>query len=263
SSNVAYGTRMAVDTFWLPLVAFHLCRNHFRLVSNGKSLLLSVVTLVFFLFVTGVFEFGTGVDLFAYKGSDIVREGERRVNGPFATDSSYSILCVMFFLFLLAAPRMLRLRFDRSAKMVYALALASAALGALLPVFRAVALALVVCWILLEWTARSNDAKSLQSILRFGSLIVMILIGSGALAALITPSAFVRRLTDPRTVFGRLATWQGAVEITLHKPVFGVGLGNYSEAYDATHYYSDQADEEVLDTRAAYYPHSNVLWISA
>src|SRR5215510_4265002 len=113
SSNVAYGTRMAVDTFWLPLVAFHLCRNHFRLVSNGKSLLLSVVTLVFFLFVTGVFEFGTGVDLFAYKGSDIVREGERRVNGPFATDSSYSIFFLMFFLFLVASTLFFRLRSDR------------------------------------------------------------------------------------------------------------------------------------------------------
>lgn len=263
SNNVAYATRMSVDTFWLPLVAFHLSRNHFRLASNGKALLLGAVALVFFLAVTGAFEFGTGLDLLAYKGSRIVREGERRVNGPFLTDSSYATISLMFFLFLMAAPRIFRLRFDRSGKLVYALAVASAALGALLPAFRMVALALVVCWMILEWTARSGDAKFLRRSLSVGLLIVASLIVVTLLAAVVAPSAFVRRLTDPRTAFGRLATWQAAVEITLYKPVFGVGLGNYSEAYDATHYYAEQPDEVVLDTRAAYYPHSNLLWISS
>jgi O-antigen ligase len=263
SSNVAYGTRMAVDTFWVPLVAFHLSRNHFRLLSNGKALLLGVIVLAFFLFVTGVLEFGTGVDLFAYKGSEIVREGERRVNGPFATDSSYAIICLMFFLFLLAAPRMFRLRFDRSGKLVYALALASAALGALLPAFRAVALALIICWIVMEWAARRGDARPPRHKLPVGSLIVATLVFAAALAAAVAPSVFVSRLTSARTAFGRLATWKAAVDITLSEPVFGVGLGNYSEAYDATHYYADQPDEEVLEVRAAQYPHSNLLWVGA
>ena len=263
SNNVAYATRMSVDTFWLPLVAFHLSRNHFRLASNGKALLLGAVALVFFLVVTGAFEFGAGLDLFAYKGSEIVREGERRVNGPFATDSSYAIICLMFFLFLQAAPRMFHLRFDRSAKLVYFLALACAALGALLPAFRAVALALIVCWIILEWTARAGDEKFLRRSLPAGSLIVAGMIVAAMLAAVAAPSAFVNRLASARSAFGRLATWQAAVEITFYKPVFGVGLGNYSEAYDATHYYAEQPDEEVLDTRAAYYPHSNLLWISS
>jgi len=263
SSNVAYGTHLAVDTFWLPLVAFHLSRNHFSLPSKGKALLLGVIALAVFLFATGVFEFGTGVDLLAYTGSKIVREGERRVNGPFLTDSSYAIICLMFFVFLMAAPRILRLRFDRSGKLVYALAVASAALGALLPAFRMVALALVVCWMILEWTARSGDPKFLRRSLPAGSFIVASLIVAAMLAAVAAPSAFVGRLTSARTAFGRLATWQAAVEITLYKPVFGVGLGNYSEAYDATHYYAEQPDEEILETKAAYYPHSNLLWISA
>lgn len=263
SNNFAYATHMAVDTFWIPLVAFHISRNHFRLLSNGKAFVLGVIALAVFLFATGVFEFGTGVDLLAYKGSRIVREGERRVNGPFLTDSSYAIICLMFFLFLMAAPRIFRLRFDRSGKLVYFVALACAALGALLPAFRVVAFALLVCWIILEWTARSGDTKFLRRSLPAGSLIVASVIVAAMLAAVAAPSAFVSRLTSARTAFGRLATWQAAVEITLYKPVFGVGLGNYSEAYDATHYYAEQPDEEILETKAAYYPHSNFLWISA
>jgi O-antigen ligase len=77
------------------------------------------------------------------------------------------------------------------------------------------------------------------------------------------PSITGSRLTDPRTAFGRLATWQAAAEITLDNPVFGAGLGNYSEYFDTSHYYADEAPEEVLDTRAVDSPHSNLLWISS
>jgi O-antigen ligase len=60
-----------------------------------------------------------------------------------------------------------------------------------------------------------------------------------------------------------LATWEAAAEITLDNPVFGAGLGNYRDYFDATHYYADEPPEEVLDTRAVDSPHSNALWISS
>jgi len=71
------------------------------------------------------------------------------------------------------------------------------------------------------------------------------------------------RLTEARTVYGRLATWQAAAEIIIDNPVIGVGLANYAAYFDKSHYYSDEDPEEVLDTRAADSPHSNVLWIGA
>jgi|GEM_PF-968422 len=272
AGNVAYAARMAVDIFVLPLVAFHIARNYFDLRRAGKQLFLVCIALALFLFVIGAFEFATGIDLFAFKGAEIVREGERRVNGPFATDSSFAVICLLLFVFLQAAPRMLHLRLDRGAKLVYAGSVVAAVLGALLPLFRAVAIALVVCWIFLSWSARAGNNESSRRVERSRSLfprmlpVVMLVVMSIALLGWFTaaaPSIAGTRLTDPRTAFGRLATWEAAVEITLDNPVFGAGLGNYHDYFDATHYYADEPPEEVLDTRAVDSPHSNALWISS
>ena len=269
SNNVAYATRIAIDTFWLPLLAFYFARKHFDLRSGGRLLLLCCMTLALFLFATGVFELATGIDLFQYKGSELVREGERRVNGPFAADSSFAIICLMLFLFLQAAPRLLRVRFDRAGKLVYVCATAAAALGALLSLFRVVAFALVVCWIAQRWAANRDTghaplkAYDLRRILAVGSLIAVIVIVLGGWLVTMAPSTSGRRLADPRSAFGRLATWQAAAEIALENPAFGVGLANYPDYFDASHYYSDEAPEEVLDTKAADSPHSNLLWIAS
>ncbi|HLF84479.1 MAG TPA: O-antigen ligase family protein [Blastocatellia bacterium] len=264
SNNVAYATRIATDTFWLPLIVFYFARKHFDLRTAGRLLLLACMALALFLLATGVFELATGIDLFQYKGSELVREGERRVNGPFAADSSFAIICLILFLFLLAAPRLIGVRFDRAGKLFYVCATAAAALGALLSLFRVVAFALVICWIAQRWfVRRALNRGDLRRFLPVVSLTAVILIVLGGWLATMVQSTSGSRLADPRSAFGRLATWQAAAEIAVENPVFGVGLANYADYYDASHYYSDEPPEEVLDTKAADSPHSNLLWIAS
>lgn len=261
SSNVAYATRIAVDTFLLPLVAFHIARNYVDLRRAGKPLLLVCMAVALFLFVTGAIELATGIDLFAFRGAELVREGERRVNGPFATDSSSAVICLILFLFLLAAPRMFRVRLDRAAKLVYAVSLVAAALGALLTLFRIIGIAMIVCGIFLDWSTRTGAAR--KRLLSAGVLAAVVLVAIVGLSSALVPSITVSRLTSARTAYGRLATWQAAAELTLANPVFGVGLNNYAEAYDEAHYYADEPPEEVRATKAVDSPHSNSLWISS
>lgn len=264
SNNVAFATRIAIDTFWLPLFAFHFARKCFDLRSGGRVLLLGCMALALFLFATGAFELVTGIDAFQYKGAELVREGERRVNGPFAADSSLAIICLILFLFLQAGPNLIRARFDRGGKLVYACATAAAALGALLSLFRAVAFALVICWILQRWSSRrALKGADLRRLLPAAALIAVISVVLGGWLATMVPSKSGNRLANPRTAFGRLATWQAAAEISLENAVFGVGLANYADYFDASHYYSDEPPEEVLDTKAADSPHSNLLWIAS
>jgi O-antigen ligase len=199
--------------------------------------------------------------LFAFKGAELVREGERRVNGPFATDSSFAVICLILFLFLLAAPRMFRVRLDRAAKLVYAVSLVAAASGALLTLFRIIAIAMIVCGIFLTWPTRTGAAR--KRLLSAGVLAAVVLAAIVGLSSALVPSITVSRLTSARTAYGRLATWQAAAELTLANPVFGVGLNNYAEAYDAAHYYADEPPEEVGATKAVDSPHSNALWISS
>ena len=264
SYNVAYATRLAIDTFWLPVLIFYVARNHFDLRNSGRVLLLSCMALALFLFATGAFELATGIDLFQYKGAELVREGERRVNGPFAADSSFAIICLMLFLFLQTAPRLLSVRFDRTGRLVYLCATAAAAVGALLPLFRVVAFAMVVCWIIQRRLSRhaliSADLRRAQHATVLGAVILIV---AGSMLVIMIQSKSVARLSDPRAAFGRLATWQAAAEIAFENPVLGVGLSNYAEYYDASHYYSDEPPEEIVDTKAVDRPHSNALWIAA
>jgi O-antigen ligase len=264
SNNVAYATRIAIDSFWLPLFAFYLARKCFDLRTAVRWLLLGCIALAFFLFATGAVELATGIDLFQYKGAELVREGERRVNGPFLADSSFAIICLILFLFLQAAPGLIRVRFDRAGNLIYACGTAAAALGALLSLFRVVAFALVICWIAQRWLSRRALTGSyLRRVLPVASLTAVILILLGAWLATMAPAISGSRLANPRSAFGRLATWQAAAEIALENPVFGVGLANYADYYDASHYYSDEPPEEVLDTKAGDSPHSNLLWIAS
>jgi O-antigen ligase len=262
ADNVPYATRLAVDTFLLPLVAFHVARNYFDLPHAGRSFLLASIPVALFLFISGAIELATGDNLFAINAAQIIREGERRVNGPFATDSSFAVICLMLFTFLLAAPRMFRVCLDRVARLIYSISLIAAALGALLPLFRMVAIALALCGIFLIWSTSATGRARKRSFV-VGVVAAVMLLAVGGVVATLASSATRNRLISPRTAFGRLATWEAAAEITIENPIVGVGLGNYPAYFDASHYYSDQAPEEVGDTKAVDSPHSTPLWISS
>lgn len=268
SNNIGFAVRIAVDTFWLPLFAFYFARNYVSLRSAGRALLLSCMALAFFLFVTGAIELATGVDLFQFKGAELVREGERRVNGPFAPDSSYAIICLLLFLFLQVAPAILNISWDRAGKLIYRCALIAAALGTLLSLFRMLGFALLVCWVAQRWAATHEiTGQSLKAavkrILPLTAMAVIVLGVAGTLMSVLAPSIVGGRLTDPRSVFGRLATWQAGVKIVVNNPILGVGLTNYADYFDASHYYSDLPSEEFEETKAVDSPHSNLLWIAS
>lgn len=283
SNNVGYAARIAIDSFWLPLAAFHVARWHFDAHGRGGQLLLAAIALALLLFATGAFEFAAGVNLFQYKGSELIREGELRVNGPFASDSSYAIICLLVALFLRSLPRVFRVKLDQSARLAYGLAVVAAVAASFLPLFRAVAVTLVFCWLFVtgaRWYEKKIEVSSAK-VLRASSaressrapdasrrspLLAAIIVATLALAIwAVTAGLFStgRRLESLHNLYGRLATWQAATQITLANPVAGVGLGNYSDHFDATFTWEERIEESVEDARPARSPHSNPLWIAA
>ena len=147
SSSTGYALKLAVDAFALPLIAFYGARTYLRSPGHWRCLVVIAMLLGLLLLGTGAFEFLTGINLLPYEGSEIVREGELRVNGPFISDSSFAIVSLILALFLRSAQRMFRLRFDLSARVLYGIGIAAAILSCLLPLFRAVGITLIVCCI--------------------------------------------------------------------------------------------------------------------
>jgi hypothetical protein len=259
SNNVGYAMRIAVDSFWLPLLAFHIARHHVDIRRKASAFILAAAALSVMLFVTGAYELRRGVDLFKYPGSQLLREGEIRVNGPFISDSSYAIICLILGLLLWSAPTAFRVRLDRSGILMHRLAVGLAMAAALLPLFRAVAAAMFVCWVII---ARLAVRRSVLFRARLPALVLALFAILVSLAALATTTRG-QRLMDPYNLIGRLATWETAAIIAFENPLSGVGLTNYTDYFRDKYFTGVEARESVLDVRALNSPHSNPLWIAS
>jgi O-antigen ligase len=71
------------------------------------------------------------------------------------------------------------------------------------------------------------------------------------------------RLASARNLNSRLATWEAAAVIAVERPLFGVGLTNYTEHFNRRYSRSDQWQSAIANARPMAYPHSNALWIGA
>jgi O-antigen ligase len=277
SGDVGHAIRIVIDAFWLPLAAFHIARRHFDLRGKAPALLLGASAVGVMLFAIGAYEFVTGTDLFHYKGSELIREGELRINGPFASDSSYAIICLLIAVFLAFAPRVFNVRLDRAARLVYGFAIAASIAASMLPRFRVVAAATVVCWLIFvaasgaqtSWISKAKNVwqtkrLSLSSLkLHPFTMTVIVLVAFAALSALVASASVGQRLASARNAYGRLATWEAAGRIAAENPLLGVGITNYTDYFRAKYFEGEMAVESIIEARAALSPHSNPLWVAA
>lgn len=277
SGHVGYATRTVIDGFWLPLALFHIARSHFDMRGKQSALLLGAVVLGLMLFAIGAYEFVTATDLFHYTGSELMREGELRVNGPFASDSSYAIICLLVAVFLAFAPRALGVRFDRAARLTYAIAVAASVAASMLPQFRVVAASILICWLIFAasriaqpgWISKAKHAfhtkrlplSSLQ--LHPFTMSVIALIALAAISILLASASLGQRLSSLYNVYGRLATWEAALRISAENPLLGVGITNYGDYFRAMYFEGETPVERVIESRAALSPHSTPLWVAA
>jgi len=277
SGDVGHATRIVIDAFWLPLALFHIARRHFDMRGKGSALLLGAVAVGGMLFAIGAYEFVTGTDLFHYKGSELIRAGELRVNGPFASDSSYAIICLLIAVLLAFSPQALSVRLDRAARLTYGFAIAGSIAASMLPQFRMVAAAVAVCWLIFaatgsaqaEWLGKVNHAWRTKRLplsqlkLHPFTMSVIVLIALAAVSVLLASASLGQRLASLHNVYGRLATWEAAVRISAENPLLGVGITNYGDYFRAKYFEGEIPVERIIESRAALSPHSNPLWVAA
>jgi hypothetical protein len=268
--NTPFAVRMAVDSFMLPLAAFHIARCYFDTRGRRGLLVVAAIGLAFFLLAVGAFEFITGANLFQYKGSVIEREDELRVNGPFSADVTLANVSLLLALFLIAAPRIFNARLDATAEMLRRCAIVAAIIASMLPMFRTIAAAIIAGLIVMriaskpgaESQRRGPEANRRRGRAAGRWLALGLLVISVGFV-MIGPLAIEERLKDPRNAFGRLATWEAAAAIALEQPLTGVGLTNYGEYFYERRRREDRWVETFMETRAANSPHSNWLWIAS
>lgn len=265
ANELGYSLKIAFDAFALPLIAFHAARRFITPGDNAR-LVTAAMAVALLLFIIGASEVFFQRNLFPFPGSELYREGELRVNGPFNSDSSFAIICLLLLLFLKAAPDALGVRLSRSALILYIISIGAAALGAMLPVFRVVAAALVVCFVgLVVAGGRSESRRPRLPALSRLALIGVVLVALILPLAMALPGAgsVIERIASARNVYGRLASWQAAVTIVSENPAFGVGLANYLDHFNERYSEEERPGDPSTDIWAPNTPHSNPLWIAA
>jgi O-antigen ligase len=255
-----FALRMAVDALLLPILLFAAVRVGLDPPRAARSLFWATVALALALPWTGLYEFATGVDLMPWPGASIYRTGVVRANGPFVTDNSYALVGAIVALALFHLPRALDLRLARIARVAWFVAVASAILTSLVPIFRAVMASEAAAFALGALLERRVRAVA-------RAVAVALLLGVAAIPAVLAVSGtatFRDRFVDPSSAYSRAATYLAALDIVKDAPLLGVGFTNYHaffvEKYGAEWYVEVEA---VNDIGAESYPHSNLLGVWA
>jgi len=257
--SAGYALRTAVDGFLLPLALFFVTKNYFDSRAHSKSLMLASSLVGIYLFVLGLYEFIFEEDLFPIKDAAFIREGFVRANGPFTTDNSYAIICLLLFFLIYFLPRLGEFQLDRASETLRRITLAMIGAATLIPLFRVIIIALIVGLLLPLAIAygRKWVITFLGVVFALGAIILL------PVAGLLTATdIFQDRVANPDNIYGRMATYIAALKIAADSPITGIGLENYTPYFLEKFYGKDSepdAEVTVEGVVAIENPHSNIF----
>jgi O-antigen ligase len=241
--------RVLVDAFILPpLLGWYVIRS-FRVRAHLVALHLVICLVAAYLAAIGIAEILTGEDIFPV-GQEIYKAGLTdlifRPNGPFAADQSYGLIGLISFCFLLFLWRALPQKPPNWHRAIHAVGVVAAAMTALLPLFRSIAISLLL---IASWDIYSRRKRAaLPWLLGFGACIAALLVT----ANIYFPEIIQERVLSLENVYGRVAQQRQTFELFSSHPLLGVGFSNFTRAAGQL---TDSAT--YLDVAALDAPHSN------
>jgi O-antigen ligase len=217
-----------VDAFILPpLLGWYVIR-HFRVRSHLVALHLLVCVLALSLGGIGLFELATGADIF-HLGEGVYQAGygDRllfRPNGPFSTDHSFGLIGLISFCFLLFLWRVLPQKRPNWHRVIHRMALVGAAITALVPMFRSIAITLLL---LVTWNIYSRGKRAaLPWLLGLAACVVALFVAANNFF----PEVIQERVLSLENVYARVAQQGQTMDVFLTHPFVGVGYGNFGTA---------------------------------
>ncbi|HEY6388267.1 MAG TPA: O-antigen ligase family protein [Candidatus Acidoferrum sp.] len=219
---------IVVEAFILPpLLGWYVIR-HLRVRSHLVALHLLVSVLALCLAGLGLLQLAAGEDIF-HLGAGIYMAGSGtsllfRPNGPFSTDHSFGLIGLISFCFLLFLWRTLPQKPPKWHRAIHVVGVAAAAITALLPMFRSIAISLLL---IAAWDIYSRRKRAaLLWLIGFAACAVALLVAANN----VFPEVIQERVLSLENVYARVAQQQQTFEVFLGHPFVGVGYGNFSAA---------------------------------
>jgi len=248
SPNVLGSVRLLLDNFVVPLL-FGWCVIAWFDVRRWLPTLHTAVCISSIICATiAAAEIVTAEDLLPVENSAMYFTGGiARPNGPFASNDQLALIggISLFFLLFLFGALGPRLRAGR--KVLHSVGLAAAIGMALMPVFRSVALTLLLVMIIdTFWEQRtSRRAWRCSLIAAFVALIF---------TAMVFAPDILEDRSSTENVYGRVAQYEQSLGVFLEHPMLGVGFSNFNNfVAEDPQYRMSYEGVSSLD-----WPHSNL-----
>lgn len=246
--DVLYSARTVVDAFVLPaLVGWCVIRN-FDVRRHLAALHASVAFMAIYVGAIGALEMAKGSPLLPLPGAGLYYAGSvLRPSGPFSSNGSYALIGLMSFFSLFFLRRAIAEALPWWQRLLHLAGVASALAMALMPLFRSVAITLLIILVLDIYFSRSVR-----------KLLAGLAIVGCAAAALLVLSARVPDALEDRSeadnLYGRIAEQKQTYRLfTLH-PLTGVGINNFNNAVDG----QNQLVGVYKGAESVDWPHNNL-----
>ncbi len=225
--NVLGATKEVLDAFVFPAVLALFIWRSFPV--REKLLELHIVTSLMCIYVAAisVAEVLTGQDFLPLPAAIFFSDDTgiiQRVNGPFATNNSLGLIGLTGLLILIFFRRAIGSRMPRWQRVLHVFGLGGAATMAITPMFRSIAITLVLIGILELCWSKSAKIRLMVVGVALAAVAGMLFLRATA------PVFFESRISDMSDLYARVAQYEQTWALFKSHPINGVGLANYANA---------------------------------
>jgi len=223
ASDILTSGRTLIDGFLLPAMLAWVVIRNFRVRENAGALHLVTCLMALYVAGIGVAEMVLGRDLLPLPGGEITFAGALpRPNGPFWTNDAFALIGLVTFFLLLFLRNLLGERISSRRRVIHFVGLTAALATALMPMFRSMAVSLLIILLIAALSAR-RPAMRLA-----GIVLLLVCLSGGTLIAVLAPDTYADR-SNPDNIYGRIAEQRQTWQLFSTHPIFGVGLGRFTE----------------------------------
>jgi O-Antigen ligase len=224
-SDVLPSYRFLVDGMLMPAVLGLYAMRYFPLIEDLKKLHFCSCVLGLGLFIVGLFEMITGVDLLPWSGSEpmFTTTQLRRADGPFEQQVVLSMVAILAFFFIIYLRRLMGHDISAWRTLLHRAGSLASLGAALLPLNRGLVFALVPIAIIDSYSRHRLISRRI-----WAAFFAMILLAT-VVTKLLDPRLYEDRVSSPDNIYQRFAQHQETLRVVRDYPFFGVGLGLYQE----------------------------------
>lgn len=223
TSNLIVSAKLLIDSFCLPALLGWCVLRTFDIRRYATALHTVACVMAFYAMCIGVAEEIVKEDLLPLPGSGIGFAGSlTRPNGPFSTPDSLALIGAITFFLLLFLRSTMKEPLPLWRTLLHGTGVFASLAMALMPMFRAVYIGLLVPLLVETWMTRNVRRKMA------GVALLMICAITVMLVSVFAPDTFEDR-SQPGNIYSRMAQQRQTLQVFLAHPVLGVGLGQFTD----------------------------------